>query len=122
MAPSRNRDRLIEHNEGRGWRISSVIGCPESVARHQRICTEEDDEQDQQTVAGRRPIGRNEGERLKACLRSLVGVCSRVVYVDSGSHDDSVSSRGVSAFWWSNWIRPNRLQQHGPGMRASTSW
>lgn len=35
-------------------------------------------------------IGRNEGERLKACLRSLVGVCSRVVYVDSGSHDGSV--------------------------------
>lgn len=36
-------------------------------------------------------IGRNEGDRLKACLHSLVGQCERVVYVDSGSNDDSVS-------------------------------
>lgn len=33
-------------------------------------------------------IGRNEGERLRACLASLSGV--RVVYVDSGSRDGSV--------------------------------
>lgn len=42
-------------------------------------------------------IGRNEGERLKACLRSLVGA-GRVVYVDSGSTDgsqDSARSLGV---------------------------
>ncbi|MEY2984120.1 MAG: hypothetical protein RLZZ568_737 [Cyanobacteriota bacterium] len=34
-------------------------------------------------------IGRNEGDRLQHCLRSVVGrgVC---VYVDSGSHDDSL--------------------------------
>ena len=36
-------------------------------------------------------IGRNEGDRLKACLRSLVPLCERVVYVDSGSRDDSVA-------------------------------
>jgi len=36
-------------------------------------------------------IGRNEGERLKACLRSVVGSVARVVYVDSGSTDDSVA-------------------------------
>lgn len=36
-------------------------------------------------------IGRNEGERLKNCLRSLVPLCDRVVYVDSGSSDDSVA-------------------------------
>ncbi len=36
-------------------------------------------------------IGRNEGERLKACLRSLKAVCDRVVYVDSGSSDDSLA-------------------------------
>lgn len=36
-------------------------------------------------------IGRNEGDRLKACLRSLVPLCDRVVYVDSGSRDDSVA-------------------------------
>lgn len=36
-------------------------------------------------------IGRNEGDRLKACLHSLVPVCDRVVYVDSGSDDDSVA-------------------------------
>ena len=34
-------------------------------------------------------IGRNEGERLVACLRSLVGRVDRVVYVDSGSTDNS---------------------------------
>ncbi len=34
-------------------------------------------------------IGRNEGERLGACLRSLAGRVDRVVYVDSGSTDKS---------------------------------
>ena len=34
-------------------------------------------------------IGRNEGERLGVCLRSLVGAADRVVYVDSGSTDGS---------------------------------
>jgi len=36
-------------------------------------------------------IGRNEGERLKKCLHSIVGMVSHIVYVDSGSSDDSVS-------------------------------
>jgi GT2 family glycosyltransferase len=36
-------------------------------------------------------IGRNEGDRLKACLRSVVAVAALVVYVDSGSTDDSVA-------------------------------
>ena len=41
-------------------------------------------------------IGRNEGDRLKACLRSLVPLCARAVYVDSGSGDDSVAfARGL---------------------------
>ncbi|HVF92848.1 MAG TPA: glycosyltransferase [Sphingomonas sp.] len=35
-------------------------------------------------------IGRNEGERLKACLRSLPQDATRI-YVDSGSTDDSVA-------------------------------
>ncbi|MEX6632101.1 glycosyltransferase [Hyphococcus lacteus] len=35
-------------------------------------------------------IGRNEGGRFKACLEALLSVGERVVYVDSGSHDDSV--------------------------------
>ena len=35
-------------------------------------------------------IGRNEGARLIACLQSLQGRVRRVVYVDSGSTDDSV--------------------------------
>jgi GT2 family glycosyltransferase len=34
-------------------------------------------------------IGRNEGERLKSCLRSATGVARTVVYVDSGSVDGS---------------------------------
>jgi glycosyltransferase involved in cell wall biosynthesis len=36
-------------------------------------------------------IGRNEGERLRRCLQSLVGRASTLVYVDSGSTDDSVA-------------------------------
>ena len=36
-------------------------------------------------------IGRNEGARLLACLDSLAGL-DRVVYVDSGSTDDSVAA------------------------------
>jgi glycosyltransferase involved in cell wall biosynthesis len=35
-------------------------------------------------------IGRNEGERLRRCLNSLVGTVNRIVYVDSGSCDGSV--------------------------------
>lgn len=34
-------------------------------------------------------IGRNEGERLQRCLRSALEATDRVVYVDSGSTDDS---------------------------------
>jgi GT2 family glycosyltransferase len=36
-------------------------------------------------------IGRNEGERLRRCLNSVVGLAARVVYVDSGSTDSSVA-------------------------------
>lgn len=35
-------------------------------------------------------IGRNEGQRLRACLESVPGVTKPVVYVDSGSTDGSV--------------------------------
>jgi GT2 family glycosyltransferase len=35
-------------------------------------------------------IGRNEGERLKKCLDSVIGIAGQVVYVDSGSTDGSV--------------------------------
>jgi GT2 family glycosyltransferase len=34
-------------------------------------------------------IGRNEGERLRKCLESAVARAARVIYVDSGSTDDS---------------------------------
>ncbi len=37
-------------------------------------------------------IGRNEGERLVRCLRSLVGRVEHVIYVDSGSTDGSVAA------------------------------
>lgn len=36
-------------------------------------------------------IGRNEGARLIACLESLSGQVERVIYVDSGSTDNSVA-------------------------------
>jgi len=35
-------------------------------------------------------IGRNEGDRLRKCLESVVGRVKKIVYVDSGSTDDSV--------------------------------
>lgn len=35
-------------------------------------------------------IGRNEGDRLRSCLKSVIGKSVAVVYVDSGSTDDSV--------------------------------
>ncbi len=34
-------------------------------------------------------IGRNEGERLRRCLESVLGATPGVVYVDSGSSDGS---------------------------------
>ncbi len=37
-------------------------------------------------------IGRNEGARLAACLTSLSGQVRRLVYVDSGSTDDSIAT------------------------------
>src|SRR5436853_3246426 len=36
-------------------------------------------------------IGRNEGARLRRCLASVVDRASLVVYVDSGSNDDSLT-------------------------------
>ena len=43
-------------------------------------------------------IGRNEGERLKKCLDSVVGIAGRAVYVDSGSEDSSVEiARAIGA-------------------------
>lgn len=43
-------------------------------------------------------IGRNEGDRLSRCLRSVVGRGHLVVYVDSGSTDGSVTlARGLGA-------------------------
>lgn len=36
-------------------------------------------------------IGRNEGERLKRCLESVRAAVDHIVYVDSGSTDDSVA-------------------------------
>lgn len=43
-------------------------------------------------------IGRNEGGRLRRCLESVVRQASKVVYVDSGSTDDSVDiSRSLGA-------------------------
>lgn len=43
-------------------------------------------------VTGAVIIGRNEGERLLQCLASVPGLVARVVYVDSGSTDNSVTA------------------------------
>lgn len=44
------------------------------------------------TAVGAVIIGRNEGARLIACLRSVGAQVGRMVYVDSGSTDDSVAT------------------------------
>lgn len=50
------------------------------------------------TSTGVVAIGRNEGERLRACLESLVGGGRPIVYVDSGSVDGSVAlARSIGA-------------------------
>ncbi|MEL7077544.1 MAG: glycosyltransferase [Cyanobacteria bacterium J06629_2] len=41
-------------------------------------------------------IGRNEGDRLRQCLRSVVNSTPDIIYVDSGSTDDSVA---LAQFW-----------------------
>ena len=46
---------------------------------------------DAQASVGAVVIGRNEGERLKRCLHSLLGRFGTIVYVDSGSTDGSVA-------------------------------
>jgi glycosyltransferase involved in cell wall biosynthesis len=50
-----------------------------------------DENRDASGAIGVIVIGRNEGERLKRCLESIRGLSDSVVYVDSGSTDDSVS-------------------------------
>ena len=43
-------------------------------------------------------IGRNEGARLVACLNSMQGMADRIIYVDSGSSDNSIAAaRAVGA-------------------------
>ena len=43
-------------------------------------------------------IGRNEGERLRRCLESVGEDTGKIVYVDSGSTDDSVKmAQGMGA-------------------------
>jgi GT2 family glycosyltransferase len=50
------------------------------------------------SAVGAVAIGKNEGERLKVCLRSLDKQLSHLVYVDSGSSDDSVEfARAIGA-------------------------
>ena len=44
-------------------------------------------------------IGRNEGERLRDCIRSALNACPNVIYADSASTDDSVElANSMGAF------------------------
>jgi GT2 family glycosyltransferase len=56
-------------------------------------------ESDSASTLGVVVIGRNEGDRLRRCLASVRGKSNHIVYVDSGSKDESVSmsrAQGVS--------------------------
>ena len=46
-------------------------------------------------------IGRNEGQRLLDCLKSLRDLALPTVYVDSGSSDGSREARGSWERMWS---------------------
>lgn len=65
-------------------------------------------------------IGRNEGERLKRCLSSLHGQSAEIVYVDSGSTDDSVlyaSSLGLDVVQLDTHIPFNAARARNEGFR-----
>lgn len=68
----------------RGPTSTPVIACPSGLPIASRVMSSVLER------LGSVAIGRNEGERLRLCLTSLVGQCQRVVYVDSGSTDGSI--------------------------------
>ncbi len=65
-------------------------------------------------------IGRNEGERLRLCLESVVERVAASVYVDSGSTDDSVElaeSLGVTVVHLSNDVPFTAARARNAGFR-----
>ncbi len=62
--------------------------CSNPSGNQKRKCTVSDSDLNVSFVA----IGRNEGERLISCLRSICKASEQVVYVDSGSSDGSVAA------------------------------
>lgn len=70
----------------------AMVRVPQSGHRHTEADGTGDNCRQGRTLSrvGVVAIGRNEGERLKQCLVSVVGVVRQVVYVDSGSTDGSV--------------------------------
>ncbi len=68
---------------------SSIPGGQESGAPLRGVTAPALDAECRATI-GAVAIGRNEGERLRRCLQSLVDRVGQVVYVDSGSTDGSV--------------------------------
>src|SRR3954469_8775880 len=65
-------------------------GSPAAPSDHQLPDHQLPDHQLPDNAVGVVVIGRNEGERLRRCLRSLLAQgAGPIVYVDSGSSDDS---------------------------------
>jgi GT2 family glycosyltransferase len=66
-------------------------------------------------------IGRNEGERLERCLKSLIKQCKHIVYVDSGSSDGSMElakSLGLEAVLLDTSIPFTAARARNTGMEA----
>jgi len=66
-------------------------------------------------------IGRNEGDRLKACINSLQAYDAPQVYVDSGSTDDSVNyaqSQGITVIHLDTSIPFTAARARNAGWRA----
>lgn len=70
-------------------------------------------------------IGRNEGERLRACLESVVNQLAHVVYVDSGSTDNSVAlaqAMGVHVVELDMSVPFTAARARNEGWRALLQW
>jgi len=70
-------------------------------------------------------IGRNEGERLRACLASVINQLAHVVYVDSGSTDGSVAlakSMGVHVVELDMSTPFTAARARNEGWRALLQW
>lgn len=82
--------RLVMRTSNNDMTGSAGTAHDRQRVRHERRGSSSPNDGTPQKEVGFVAIGRNEGERLKRCLRSILRQSENVVYVDSGSGDGSV--------------------------------